>query len=170
MENSFIVTEDLYANHGLRFANFIVDRILFYIAIFALMMLIGLLLEFSGESSDAFFYELENVNSFVDIVVTNLIFAALYFSSEGLLKGRTVGKYLTGTKVVDKYGNTPSIGVLIKRSLSRLIPFNAFSFLGSNARGWHDSISETYVVKVKDLDHRKKTFSELDQIGTSNEL
>jgi len=44
-------------------------------------------------------------------------------------------------------GNKPSFGLILGRSLSRIIPFDALSFLGANAIGWHDTISKTRVIK-----------------------
>jgi hypothetical protein len=35
------------------------------------------------------------------------------------------------------------------RTLSRFIVFEALSYLGSVSRGWHDSLSGTYVVKKR---------------------
>ena len=63
--------------------------------------------------------------------------------------GRTPGKFLIGTKVVDEEGDPPSFGQIVGRSACRLIPFEPFSFFG--ARGWHDSISHTYVVRTRNF-------------------
>lgn len=35
---------------------------------------------------------------------------------------------------------------ILARCFCRLIPFNAFSFLGGSGSGWHDSIPKTKVV------------------------
>ena len=43
----------------------------------------------------------------------------------------------------------------------RLIPFEILSFLGMPARGWHDSISKTFVVNKNLLDEKKKQFYSL---------
>ena len=37
--------------------------------------------------------------------------------------------------------------------------------MGGNTRGWHDSLSDTYVVKKDLLDERKNQFYELDEIS-----
>ena len=36
---------------------------------------------------------------------------------------------------------------VIIRTLVRMVAFEAFTFLNDNARGWHDTLSVTYVVK-----------------------
>ena len=72
----------------------------------------------------------------------------IYFSQEFIF-GKTLGKLFTGTHVVDIDGNKPPAWSIVIRTASRLIPFEAFSFLGSNKRGWHDTISDTFVIKDK---------------------
>jgi len=61
---------------------------------------------------------------------------------------KTIGKMLTGTKVVSMDGGRPSLGQFMGRAAARFIPFEAFSFLGSQEpRGWHDSLSGTRVIR-----------------------
>ena len=62
--------------------------------------------------------------------------------------------------VVDEYGNKPSNSQLIGRSFARIIPFEAFSCLGY--RGWHDTLSKTYVVSRAELATLKRMMSEQD--------
>jgi uncharacterized RDD family membrane protein YckC len=68
-----------------------------------------------------------------------------YIVMEGTL-GRTVGKYLTNSTVVDEDGYKPSFVKILIRSICRLIPLEALSFLVSDAVGWHDKLSKTRVV------------------------
>ena len=68
------------------------------------------------------------------------------------LTGRTVGKWFMGLKIVDKHGNTPSIG----RSILRFIGYGisalafwmgyAWVIIDDQRRGWHDHIAKTFVV------------------------
>ncbi|MEM6265057.1 MAG: RDD family protein, partial [Bacteroidota bacterium] len=67
--------------------------------------------------------------------------------------GKTPGKFVTKTQVVNKDGGKPTPGQLIGRTFARFIPFDAFSFLASNPVGWHDSLSKTRVVKDDSLVH-----------------
>ncbi len=78
-----------------------------------------------------------------------LIFLLYYLILEGIFN-TTAGKCATNTVIVNSSGDIPSVGQRIGRILCRLIPFEAFSFLGRNARGWHDTITDTYVVASKD--------------------
>ena len=89
--------------------------------------------------------------------------------SEVLLKGRTIAKYITQTKVVMEDGTTPKASDIVLRSLCRLIPFNVFSFLGAEGRGWHDSISNTYVVDVVKFKAKMDSEIDLELLGKSTE-
>jgi uncharacterized RDD family membrane protein YckC len=60
--------------------------------------------------------------------------------------GATPGKMITKTRVVAIGGGKPSMGQIIGRTLSRFVPFEVFSFLGSLGTGWHDRWSGTRVV------------------------
>jgi ABC-type lipoprotein export system ATPase subunit len=73
---------------------------------------------------------------------------AYYFLME-LAFGRTVGKMITRTKVFSEDGPyRPGPGKLVYRTVARLLPFTlleGFSYLNSKPRGWHDTVSDTYV-------------------------
>jgi uncharacterized RDD family membrane protein YckC len=73
-----------------------------------------------------------------------------YIVMEGMFQ-RTIGKMITGTRVVRIDGGRPSLGQVVGRTFARLIPFEAFSFLGGNGYpvGWHDSLSGTRVVRSR---------------------
>ena len=58
---------------------------------------------------------------------------------------QTPGKMVTGSRVITESGGKPTFGQIVKRTLIRFIPFEPFSFLGSNG-GWHDRWSKTRVV------------------------
>jgi uncharacterized RDD family membrane protein YckC len=58
----------------------------------------------------------------------------------------TPGKYLTGSRVVENDAEPLSIEIIFKRSIYRLVPFEALSYLGKY-NGWHDQWSNTDVVK-----------------------
>jgi uncharacterized RDD family membrane protein YckC len=61
---------------------------------------------------------------------------------------RTPGKWIIGTRVVNVDGRAPTFQQIVVRSFSRVVPLEAFSFLGGG-RGWHDSWSKTRVVRTR---------------------
>ncbi len=162
----FIVTPDLYANKGKRLGNFIIDLIIFRIFIIVIFAALGFILYAIGGDVDSFLYQLETINPFLDLLITYAIYFFVFWGLETLTKGRTLGKYITQTIVVDIEGNPPSSGALAKRSLSRLIPFDGFSYLGDEGRGWHDTIPNLYVVDLKKFEDKKSIHSGLEELGT----
>jgi uncharacterized RDD family membrane protein YckC len=102
-------------------------------------------------------------------ILVEAVFIFIYYSIFEIATGRTLGKYITKTIVVDEYGDEAFSADIIKRSLCRLIPFDAFSFLGASGRGWHDSLSNTYVVKKDELERKKQLFTSFEEIGKEQE-
>jgi uncharacterized RDD family membrane protein YckC len=98
------------------------------------------------------------------------IFLLTYFIVIETLTSRSLAKYITGTIVVLEDGSKLNFGTITKRTLCRVIPFDALSFFSTNARGWHDSISDTFVVNKNRLETMKRVHNELNEIGTINEI
>ncbi|WP_396602371.1 RDD family protein [Algibacter sp. R77976] len=172
-EMKFYVTPDLYASKGNRFLHYIVDLIvilLFVYGIFAAFIFLYYSVAEDTTAMDEFLYGVDTINPILDRLVTAIVLAFFYFGLESLTKGRSIGKYITKTKVVLEDGSSPNSSDYLKRSFSRMIPFEAFSFLGSDIRGWHDTISKTYVVDIERFEDKKRAQSELDQIGVVQEL
>ncbi len=122
-----------YASKGTRFGNNIIDTIGFYFFIFLHAMILDEWLGLIPEGGSPIF----GIYFFIFYVIYHLTFEYFF--------GKTPGKFLTGTKVIDSNGNKPNFKTLLIRNLCRLIPFDPLSFLIAD-RGWHDSISETYVI------------------------
>lgn len=172
-EQNFIVTPDLYATKGNRFTHYIIDLIFIVLVFYGIFLgFIFLYYSIAEDTTvmDDFLIALEDTNPILDRLITAIVLALLYFGLESLSKGRSIGKYITKTKIVLEDGSSPTSIDYLKRSFSRMIPFEAFSFLGSEGRGWHDSISNTYVVDVERFEAKKKAQSELDQIGVDQDI
>lgn len=97
----------------------------------------------------------------IALFVTQLI--VLPFISEGLF-GITLGKLLTGTKVVGRNGSPISLKQAFLRSLIRLIPFNWISVFTKKGL-WIDRWSNTQVVVVHQEEPLKR-LHKLVQLGT----
>lgn len=164
-EPNFIVTPDLYASKGKRIINLIIDSIGYYIFSFIIGILLGIL-ELIGVSGILNYLETMNV---AGSLIFGVIIVTSYFNIFEILTQRTLGKFISKTMVVLEDGSKPTSQDIILRSFCRLIPFEAFSFLGNDARGWHDSISNTYVVDIAKYEAKKKSQSELELIGKPQE-
>ncbi len=124
---------DHLAGNGRRFLNSLIDTVFFYI----LAGLTGAVLGLTGNAS------LVKSPIIINLIALTLFLA--YFIVMETSTGATIGKLLTKTRVVTEEGMQPSFKQILGRSFARLIPFDAFSYLGGNP-GWHDSLSGTFVV------------------------
>ena len=70
------------------------------------------------------------------------VYLIYYFSFEAY-NGQTIGKLITKTKVVDMYNIKPSIWRTFLRTILRLNPLDAFSYLFGQEQGAHDLLSKT---------------------------
>lgn len=137
------------ASQAKRFGNFIIDRIMIYIFSFGAGGLIGVYLV-SVDSE--YLYLLEQKNNLtvtiLDYLLGAILTLAYYTLCEYYLKGKTIGKYVTKTRAVrDDLNGELTLGNAFKRSASRIVPFEPFSFLGDNGQsGWHDKWTDTRVV------------------------
>lgn len=159
---TYILDDKLLASSGTRFLNYILDIVAIIALIFVFSFISALIAAFLGLNE--FLYWLGNLSD-IEGQLIFLIISVFYYSLTESVFGRSLGKFITGTVVVDENGEKPSFGIIFKRTLCRLIPFDGFSFLGS--RGWHDSISDTYVVNKKDLEKEVRLFYEFNLIGVN---
>ena len=131
------------ASKGERFLNRLLDTFFTYAFLFALGIIIALI---APEFLDGILIDEGNLLFTIFFIFLTLFY---YIVMESLT-GRTMAKFITRTKVVMENGDKPTFEVILTRSLCRLIPFDAFSFLGDDGVGWHDSLSKTRVISVKD--------------------
>ncbi len=83
-------------------------------------------------------------------MILGIVILLLYFVVMEGAFGLTIGKLLTGTRVVNAAGGKASFGQIIGRSCARMIPFEPFSFVfGDTTSGWHDSLSGTRVIDIR---------------------
>lgn len=118
-----------------RFINYLVDTLIFGI----LLLLLGELLELILPAPDP------NSESIVILFIALIVFFGYYVIMESKFQ-KTIGKYLTKTKVVNSNGTKPEIGDIFRRTACRLIPFDRFSFLFVSS-GFHDKLSDTLVIR-----------------------
>lgn len=154
--NSFLNPVELsIAPKLLRFANYLIDVVAFLL--FILIIMIVLLL-FQVDVVTFF-----NQNPLFDRILTAIFYFAFMSFQELIFKGRSIGKFITGTIAVTEDGSQMEIGKILNRNICRLIPFDALSYFGNT--GWHDSISKTRVVNKKEFDKLQLKKDSIDQIG-----
>ena len=92
--------------------------------------------------------------------IINITLSLVYYSLFEYFLQQTPSKFITKSIVVTREGKRPSFKTIIVRTLVRLIPFDAFSFLFSDKTGWHDNWTDTYVIKKSDLQKLKESSDE----------
>ena len=132
-----------------RFFNWVIDYVCFILLSMLVMIPYAIWLAIDG--GEAALAELETPNLLRDYAVGLSAMLLYYIPMEGFF-GFTIGKLVTGTRVVTEQGGRPAWGQVIGRTFARFIPFEPFSLLFSNdkeRRGWHDSLPKTYVVRKR---------------------
>lgn len=160
----FVITEDIYATQGQRISNYLIDLVIQYIIAILLGVLAVLISELLGMYS--FVDWIENMGR-IEGYLLGFFILVIYYGTFEILLSRTIGKFITKTIVVLEDGSKPDAGTILKRTFCRLIPFEQFSFLGGYSRGWHDSISDTYVVNKAALEEEKRLFYDFEEIGST---
>jgi uncharacterized RDD family membrane protein YckC len=133
------------ASNTKRFLNYLIDRVAI-VGIFAALFFVGGLLENAGVISGVIDFA-DEIGAVADFVLTALGTVFYYTLMESTF-GRSLGKLVTGTKVINLEGKRPKVLTLLGRSFARLVPFEPFSFFG-NGGGWHDRWTDTRVVDMR---------------------
>jgi uncharacterized RDD family membrane protein YckC len=138
-------TELVRASTGQRFGNYLIDLVLFYVLFFAFGMVLVVISPSTLENIDT---ESTGFN-LVDRLLTLLIYALYMGLVEGLFKGKSLGKLITGTRAVNMDGTKISFATAFARGCSRAVPFCAFSALGTPCNPWQDKWTNTMVIDEK---------------------
>lgn len=138
------------ATQGQRFVNWLIDNLLMR---FGLSMLTGYLVGWLLTLiAPEYIYRVTFDQNSFDLIILGYSLAffnyILYYTlCEKLFRGYTLGKLLSGTRAIREDGEELTFKDALLRSLSRLVPFEAFSGLGQ--RPWHDSWTKTQVIKAR---------------------
>src|SRR5215471_2548908 len=106
------------ASTGKRFANYIIDLVLFYLLIFLFGFFIALLSPATIDSivDDARF-------DLADRLLALFLYGLYMSIVEAVFKGNSLGKIITGTKAVNLDGSTISAKTAFGRGFSKAVPF-----------------------------------------------
>lgn len=125
---------------GQRFFHFIIDTLIMLLVFFPLMLLIV----DSSSKNDFLKAFLKNELALLAFV---FVVRMIYYPFFEIIFGSTPAKFLTESRVVNYLAKHPSGSNVFQRTLCRSIPLNPVSFFWK--MGWHDSLSNTHVVKEK---------------------
>jgi uncharacterized RDD family membrane protein YckC len=132
------------ASAGKRFANYIVDLLMFYILIFTF----GVVIALASPTAAELFTDSPGF-AIADRFITLILYALYMGTVEALFKGKSLGKLVTGTRAVNLDGSRISTGTAFLRGLSRAVPFCAFSAFGTPSNPWQDRWTDTMVIEGK---------------------
>jgi uncharacterized RDD family membrane protein YckC len=120
---------------GIRFVNFLIDFFVWLVLAFIIALIIGLFIP-------------PTERGIISLIGYILIFGTFiaYYAIMEIKFQKTIGKFVTKTKVVKMNGEKPTDGDIITRTFCRLIPFDRLSFLFVK-NGIHDFLSKTKVIK-----------------------
>jgi uncharacterized RDD family membrane protein YckC len=130
------VAELVDASLGRRLANFIVD----YLARGVLGLALGRVIAEVGIPVHEY--------AVVFTIAFTLFTYMLYYVAFEAIFGFTIGKMVTGTRVVTVDGHRPTFLQILGRTAARFVPIEPFSIFGSTLCGWHDRWSGTRVVRL----------------------
>lgn len=154
--------EDLFHDHieytlasqGQRFLNFLIDGLFmrfvlsmatgylfgYILAVVAPDFLLEVAYEIEGGPRTWRFWMLTFLLGYFNYLI-------YYTICEKAFKGYTLGKLITGTRAIREDGQELTFKDAILRTLSRIVPFEAFSGFGE--KPWHDSWTKTIVIKSR---------------------
>lgn len=130
------------ASVGQRFANYAIDLVIFYIAVFGFGVFLGIIFP-------SLVGNISGIDSFLDRILFLFLYGIYMGLMELMTRGRSIGKYITGTKAVNYDGTSISAATAFARGLSRAVPFNQLSAFGDPPNPWHDRWNNTHVVVIK---------------------
>ncbi|MBA3663558.1 MAG: RDD family protein [Bacteroidetes bacterium] len=141
-----------------RFGHFILDRIFYYLFTLILGTILGVVIVFTGIDINPDSQEFKIYDTLLSWLILQPLF---YFIFEASMQS-SPAKAILGRIVVDEYGNKPTVKQFFIRSISRSVPFEDFSCL--SPRGWHDTWSNTFVIRKKDL-NELRLLQKINNIG-----
>jgi uncharacterized RDD family membrane protein YckC len=126
------------ASRTTRAANYFLDLCLLCVLFLGFLFLVGFGVSFVDPNLP------HVLTGYISLLFIAWVF--IYFlGCEWLLQGRTLAKYITGTRALGLNGTALTMEQAVLRTLCRFIPFDNFSFLFMK-QGFHDMLSNTRVV------------------------
>ena len=150
-KEEFRIKKFLLASKQKRVLNWIID---------SLIKLIILRLVVSSLDSSA----ISNSINSLDMIERYLFWSAISFVYYGITEvflSRSPAKFLTKTIVVMEDGSKPSVITILTRTILRIFPFEALTFLRGRTLGLHDENSKTFVVIKYKFEEQIKEHLEL---------
>ena len=137
------ITEYELAKRDQRATGFIIDAMIAYPLMIVLKILPGALGIFVLLDINIDLFTIPRIPAWL---ITLFFY---YLFCEGIWF-KTIGKLITGTRVIDASGSNPTFVQIITRTFIRFIPLEFLTYLDGSKRpsGWHDRWSNTRVINT----------------------
>lgn len=138
------------ATTGQRFLNYLIDNLLMRFGLsFLTSMGVGVILGVvAPEYLQRIAFEENTFDVFLLTYLVGIVNYLLYYTiCEKAFRGYTLGKLITGTRVIRVDGGELTFKDALLRTLSRLVPFEPLSAFGGHP--WHDTWTNTMVIKSR---------------------
>jgi uncharacterized RDD family membrane protein YckC len=136
------------ASLGQRFGNFIIDFAVYWPIATLVFELVAFIIVSSWKIDFSLLTSQQLKPTMSDYAIAGLAYIGIYTLFEGASGGRSIGKWLTGTKVIKVDGSACKMEDAFFRSVFRLVPFEIFSGLDGHDM-WHDKWTQTRVIKIE---------------------
>ncbi len=133
------------ASYPKRALNYCIDSICILLLIFIATTITGIVIIFFKMMLHIYHIASLQTTTSIFLIEAGLVALGyyIYFEVNG---GKTIGKFLSSTKVVMQDGSPLTFRATLKRSIVRFMPFEEWSFVGSDHLFLHDKWSKTKVV------------------------
>jgi uncharacterized RDD family membrane protein YckC len=164
MQEPVEITLAVQASYNLRIINYIIDTISYFIICLFLLFLSGVAYRLFDSEELLLSFE-AGVTTLKGFFSWFAVWLFYYFFMEATFQ-KTIGKFVTGTKVVTKNGSKPDFIKVLIRTLIRAVPLGFLS-MNENRLGifWRDIASGTYVIDTKKYKEALELRSSFEQIG-----
>lgn len=114
--------------------------------------------------ASAIFLQFPQFDSLGYFILIFVLTHFLYYTAWERVTGRTLAKFITGTKIIQPDLGKPAFQNVLLRSLVRLIPVEVFSFFSRRPQGWHDVAGDTIVCNAS-IPYRKESLLSADGLS-----
>lgn len=120
-----------------RIINLLIDTMVVGI----LTLFVMIILDYAGINS-------KFISTKSNIKIIFIVIQICYYLILEYTLNKTIGKFITHSKVVNLDFSKPNFFQLIIRTVIRFVPFEFLSFINMG-KGWHDLLSKTLVIEDK---------------------
>lgn len=130
------------AKAELRFVNYVIDLLSYYAIVIVFVLLVA-----ASAYGSKVFEAIERMSDVSDFVLLHVFYGLYIMIVEGVFKGKTLGKLITGTRVIHERTSSFSWRDAIRRGIMRMIPLEYFTACVGSP--FHDQWTATRVIKER---------------------